>query len=45
MNEAKYQAEIALKEVKKALQLVYPFRHSQWALDFIDELNKLSITF
>lgn len=43
--EAKNQAAIALKELNKALLLLYPFRNSGWALDFVDEVNKLSILY
>lgn len=44
-EEAKNQAEIALKELKKALLLLYPYRNEGWALDFIDLINKLSVTY
>lgn len=44
-TEAKNQAAKALEEVNKALLLLYPYRNLQWALDFLDKLNKLSITY
>lgn len=44
-TEAKNQAEIALKELNKALLLLYPFRNEQWALDFVDKVNLLSVTY
>lgn len=43
--EAKNQAAIALKELNKALLLLYPFRNEGWALDFVDEVNNLSILY
>ena len=44
-SEAKNQAEKALKELKKALLLLYPFRNEQWALDFLDKVNLLSVKY
>ena len=43
--EAKNQAAIALKELNKALLLIYPFRNEGWALDFLDEVNSLSVKY
>lgn len=44
-SEAKNQAEKALKELQKALLLLYPYRNNQWALDFVDKVNLLSVTY
>lgn len=44
-EEAKNQAEIALKELNKALLLIYPYRNLQWALDFLDSVNLLSVKY
>lgn len=44
-EEAKNQAAIALKELNKALLLIYPFRNEGWALDFLDEVNSLSVKY
>lgn len=44
-EEAKNQAEIALKELNKALLLLYPFRNEGWALDFLDSVNSLSVKY
>jgi len=44
-SEAKNQAEIALKELKKTLLLLYPYRNNQWALNFLDEVNLLSVKY
>lgn len=43
--EAQCQAEIAVKELTKALLHLYPFRNEGWAIDFIDFVNKLSVTY
>lgn len=44
-TEVKNQVEKALEEVNKALILLYPYRNEQWALDFLDKLNELSIKY
>lgn len=44
-TEAKNQALIALKELNKALKELYPYRDKLWALDFLDEVNKLSVKY
>lgn len=44
-EEAKNQAEKALKELNKALLLLYPYRNQQWALDFLDSVNLLSVKY
>lgn len=44
-SEAKNQAQKALKELNKALLLLYPYRNNQWALSFLDEVNLLSVKY
>lgn len=44
-SEAKNQAQKALKELNKALLLLYPYRNNQWALNFLDEVNLLSVKY
>jgi hypothetical protein len=44
-EEAKNQAAKALKELNKALLLLYPYRNLQWALNFLDEVNSLSVKY
>lgn len=44
-SEAKNQALKALKELNKALLLLYPYRNNQWALNFLDEVNLLSVKY
>ena len=38
-SEAKNQAQKALKELNKALLLLYPYRNNQWALNFLDDYD------
>ena len=44
-SEAKNQATVALNELNKALLLLYPYRNNQWALNFLDEVNLLSVKY
>lgn len=44
-TEAQNQAAIALKELNKALLMLYPYKDEQWALDFLDKLNELSVKY
>ena len=44
-EESKNQATVALNELNKALLLLYPFRNEQWALDFLDKVNLLSVKY
>jgi uncharacterized protein YqfB (UPF0267 family) len=44
-EELKQRAIEALKEVAEIIPLLFPYKDSQWVIDFEDELNKLSIKY
>jgi uncharacterized protein YqfB (UPF0267 family) len=44
-EELKQRATESLKEIAKLIPLLYPYKDSQWVIDFEDELNKLSIIY